>query len=246
MLPRALKRRPVPLVAILGRPNVGKSMLANRVSGKHNRGAIVHDEVGVTRDRTYLRSEWCGKTFDVVDTGGLVFDDDQASLFLEQIRQQAAIALSEATAAVLVVDGQAGRQPLDEQVASFLRREWRNKLPIFVAVNKCESETTGTLSAADFWALGLGEPLPVSGIHGTGVAELLDELQPHLYDVSEAELEAEQAQGARTVAVALVGRPNVGKSSLFNRLYGQPRAIVSALAGTTRDTLDAEVERGGR
>jgi small GTP-binding protein len=182
-LPRALKRRPVPLVAILGRPNVGKSMLANRISGKHNRGAIVHDEVGVTRDRTYLRSEWCGATFDVVDTGGLVFDDDTTSLFLEQIRQQAAIALSEATCAVLVVDGQAGRQPLDEQVAAFLRREWSSKIPIVVAVNKCESQVTGDLNAADFWSLGLGAPLPVSGIHGSGVAELLDELAPHLYKV---------------------------------------------------------------
>ena len=220
-LPKKFKRPPVPIVAILGRPNVGKSALANRISGKHNRGAIVHDEVGVTRDRTYLRSEFVGKTFDVVDTGGLIFDDDQSSLFLDQIRQQAAIALTEAAAAVLVVDGQAGRTSLDEQVAAFLRKEWAARLPIVVAVTKCESFTVGDVQASEFWSLGLGEPLAVSGIHGTGVAELLEAIAPHLYDVTEEQLEQEELLGKNTVSVSLVGRPNVGKSSMFNRLYGE-------------------------
>ena len=245
-LPRRHTRPPVPIVAILGRPNVGKSALANRISGKYTRGAIVHDEVGVTRDRTYLRSEFIGKTFDVVDTGGLIFDDDQSSLFLEQIRQQAAIALTEAAAAILVVDGQIGRTALDEQVAEFLRKEWAQRLKVVVAVTKCESITVGDMQAAEFWSLGLGEPFPVSGIHGTGVAELLEVLAPHLYDVSEEQLSQEEILGKNTVSIALVGRPNVGKSSMFNRLYGEARAIVSEVAGTTRDTLDAELEKDGR
>lgn len=202
--------------------------------------------MGVTRDRTYLRSEWCGKVFDVVDTGGLVFDDDEASLFLEQIRQQAAIALAEASCAVLVVDGQAGRTPLDEKVAAFLRCEWAGKIPVVVAVNKCESVTAGALQVAEFHALGLGDPFPVSSIHGNGVAEVLEALVPCLHDVGAQDLAEEEATRLRTVSVAIVGRPNVGKSSLFNRLFGEARAIVSAMPGTTRDTLDAEVELGGR
>eukprot|EP00614_Pseudopedinella_elastica_P010128 CAMPEP_0172591144 /NCGR_PEP_ID=MMETSP1068-20121228/9780_1 /TAXON_ID=35684 /ORGANISM="Pseudopedinella elastica, Strain CCMP716" /LENGTH=645 /DNA_ID=CAMNT_0013387375 /DNA_START=423 /DNA_END=2360 /DNA_ORIENTATION=+ len=245
-LPSRVKRPPVPVVAVLGRPNVGKSALSNRISGKYNRGAIVNDEEGVTRDRTYLRSEFCGKVFDVVDTGGLVFEDDEKALFLDQIRQQAQLALTEAAACILVVDGQQGLHPLDEQVANFLRKEWCSKIPVFVAVNKCESEVRGDLQAADFYKLGLGEPLAVSGIHGTGVAELLEAVDPHLYEVSEEDLAEEEALGARTVSIALIGRPNVGKSSVFNRLFGEARAIVSPLAGTTRDTLDAELERGGR
>lgn len=239
-IPKRHKRAKRPIVAILGRPNVGKSAIANRISGRFQRGAIVHDEVGVTRDRTYLPAEWGGFHFDVVDTGGLVFDDDESSLFLEQIRQQAAIALSEACVAVLVVDGQAGATALDEQVARFLRKDWCHQLPVFVAVNKCESRTVGELQAADFWSLGLGTPHPVSGIHGNGVADLLDEIKEHLYPVDDDAVETD------TVNVAIVGRPNVGKSSLFNRLFGEARAIVSDVAGTTRDTLDAELQRDNR
>lgn len=174
----------------------------------------------------------------MVDTGGLVFDDDEKSLFLDQIRQQAAIALTEACAAVLVVDGQAGLNDLDDQIARFLRKEWLKQLPVFVAVNKCESTTSGDTQTAEFYKLGLGEPMPVSGIHGTGVAELLDEIKEHLYDADESD---EDEAKEDFVNIAIVGRPNVGKSSLFNKLFGESRAIVSDVAGTTRDTLDAEL-----
>lgn len=185
-----------------------------------------------------MTSEWGGKVFDVVDTGGLVFDDDESSLFLDQIRQQAAIALTEACVAVLVVDGQAGLNDLDDQIARFLRKEWLKQLPVFVAVNKCESTTSGDTQTAEFYKLGLGDPMPVSGIHGTGVAELLDEIKEHLYDADESD---EDEAKEDFVNIAIVGRPNVGKSSLFNKLFGESRAIVSDVAGTTRDTLDAEL-----
>lgn len=247
-LPRKRKRAKRPIVAVIGRPNVGKSMLSNRISGANNRGAIVHDEPGVTRDRTYLRAEFNGYNFDLVDTGGLVFDDDD-SLFLGEIRQQAAIALSEASAAILVVDGQSGLTGMDDAVATFLRKEYLSEMPVLVAVNKCESQTVGLTQAADFWSLGLGEPYPVSGIHGTGLAEMLevltDELAKNAPTDDDEEALTQEEEESDWVNIALVGRPNVGKSSLFNRLFGENRAMVSDVAGTTRDTLDAEVERNG-
>jgi hypothetical protein len=168
-----------------------------------------------------------------VDTGGIVFQDDGVDVFLPQIREQALIALSESRAAVLVVDGRTGPTALDMDIANFLRKQ---KLPVLLAVNKCESHTQGELLAAEFWALGLGTPHPVSGIHGTGLAELLDELVPHLVSDESEKLKRVHCR------VAIVGRPNVGKSSLLNRLSGQNRAIVSDVAGTTRDTIDSTVE----
>lgn len=171
----------------------------------------------------------------VVDTGGIVFDDDPSQVFLEQIRQQALVALGESQAAIMVVDGQEGPTPLDHEIAAFLRRQ---KLPVFLAVNKCESHTQGDLFAAHFWELGLGNPFPVSGIHGTGLAELLTDLLPRLADNHD--------QQARVrCRVAIVGRPNVGKSSLLNQLAGSERAIVSDMPGTTRDSIDSTVEWKG-
>ncbi|MEB3309117.1 MAG: ribosome biogenesis GTPase Der [Snowella sp.] len=221
---------PLPIVAIIGRPNVGKSTFVNRLAG--NQQAIVHDEPGITRDRTYQPSFWQDREFQVVDTGGIVFDDD--SEFLPLIREQAMLALSEASAAIFVVDGQAGPTPSDLEIAQWLRQQ---KVPVLLAVNKCESPEQGIIQAAQFWELGLGEPYPISAIHGNGTGELLDELITHLPTVDP---NAEPDE----IKVAIIGRPNVGKSSLLNALTGENRAIVSPVSGTTRDTIDMVVERG--
>lgn len=215
---------PLPVVAIIGRPNVGKSTLVNRLAGDTD--AIVHDEPGVTRDRTYRPAFWCDRDFLVVDTGGLVFDDDTE--FLPLIREQAMMALAEASAAVLVVDGQVGVTAADQTIATWLRQQ---TVPVLLAVNKCESPEQGLIQAAEFWELGLGEPYAVSGIHGNGTGELLDQLIIYLPPTDALEETNE-------IRVAIVGRPNVGKSSLLNAFVGEKRAIVSPISGTTRDTID--------
>jgi GTP-binding protein len=220
----------LPVVAIIGRPNVGKSTLVNRLAGA--RDAIVFDQPGVTRDRTYQSAFWGDREFMVVDTGGLVFDDDTE--FLPYIREQAAAALVEARAAVLVVDGQEGPTEADRDIAQWLRQQ---TVPVVLAVNKCESPEQGLVQAAQFWELGLGEPYPVSGIHGNGTGDMLDQLIQHL-PVVDAEEELEE------IKVAIVGRPNVGKSSLLNAFVGESRAIVSPISGTTRDAIDMVVARG--
>jgi GTPase len=220
---------PLPIVAIIGRPNVGKSTIVNRLANSQD--AIVHDEPGITRDRTYRPAYWGDREYQVVDTGGLVFDDETE--FLPLIREQAMAALAEACAAIFVVDGQTGLTGGDESIASWLRLQ---KVPVIVAVNKCESENTGLTQAADFWKLGLGEPYPVSGIHGNGTGELLDQLITYL--PTEALPEVEE------IKVAIIGRPNVGKSSLLNAFLGENRAIVSPISGTTRDAIDTIVQRG--
>ena len=165
-------------IAVVGRPNVGKSTLVNRFCDAGKGGAITQNEAGVTRDRVYQRGEWCGRKFDVVDTGGLLFEDEENALFLEEIREQAAMALREACACVVVVDGRDGRTNADEDVARFLRK-WPDKdLISVVAVNKCESPEKEPEMVADFWPLGLGEPVACSAIHGHGVAEVLDAVLP--------------------------------------------------------------------
>jgi len=225
-------------IAVVGRPNVGKSTLFNRVTSKFGGGALVFDEPGVTRDRTYGQGFWGAHEFTVVDTGGLVFDDDPDEVFLPQIRQQALAALGEADVAVMVVDGQVGCTPLDEDIAAFLRKQ---KVPVVIAVNKCESHVTGDLQAADFWQLGLGDPLPVSGIHGTGMGDLMDEV---IKPFGQAGSEIEEKD--KPLGICILGKPNVGKSSLLNRLTGTDRAIVSAVAGTTRDVIDQTLRREGK
>ncbi|MDZ7959238.1 MAG: ribosome biogenesis GTPase Der [Aulosira sp. DedQUE10] len=222
----------LPIVAIIGRPNVGKSTLVNRLAGAQT--AIVHDEPGVTRDRTYMPSYWSDREFLVVDTGGLVFNDDTE--FLPLIRQQAMTALTEASAAIFVVDGQTGPSHADEEIAAWLRQ---HPVPVMLAVNKCESPDQGLIQAAEFWQLGLGEPFPISAIHGSGTGELLDELIKHIPHVSEVEETNE-------IKVAIIGRPNVGKSSLLNAFVGEERAIVSPISGTTRDAIDTMFELDGQ
>ena len=214
----------LPVVAIIGRPNVGKSTLVNRLC--RSRDAIVHDQPGVTRDRTYQEGFWGDRTFKVVDTGGLVFNDD--SEFLPEIREQAKLAMAE---------GQYGITAADETIAEWLRHQ---NCPVLLAVNKCESPDQGLAMAAEFWTLGLGEPYPVSAIHGAGTAELLDKVITFLPSTPEQEGLEEPIQ------MAIIGRPNVGKSSILNSVCGENRAIVSPIRGTTRDTIDTTIEREGK
>ena len=223
----------LPVVAIIGRPNVGKSTLVNRLC--RSRDAIVHDQPGVTRDRTYQEGYWGDRTFKVVDTGGLVFNDD--SEFLPEIREQAKLAMAEAAVAVVIVDGQYGITAADETIAEWLRHQ---NCPVLLAVNKCESPDQGLAMAAEFWTLGLGEPYPVSAIHGAGTAELLDKVITFLPSTPEQEGLEEPIQ------MAIIGRPNVGKSSILNSICGENRAIVSPIRGTTRDTIDTTIEREGK
>ncbi|MDB9314255.1 ribosome biogenesis GTPase Der [Spirulina sp. CS-785/01] len=223
---------PLPIVAIIGRPNVGKSTLVNRLADRQM--AIVHDEPGITRDRTYQNAFWLDRDFQVVDTGGLIFDDDTE--FLPFIREQVNAALNEAHAAIFVVDGQTGPTPADEEIAQWLRQ---HSVPVLLAVNKCESVEQGIIQAAQFWELNLGNPYPISAIHGSGTGDLLDELLPHLPP-------SEEIEELPETNVAIVGRPNVGKSTLLNAITGEQRSIVSPISGTTRDAIDMQVERDGK
>jgi GTP-binding protein len=220
-------------VAVVGYPNVGKSSLVNRLTG--SREAVVHERAGITRDRKEIACEWNGRRFELIDTGGMDFlDPDPIS---GSIREQAQAALNDAVAAVLVVDARAGRRPGDEELADLLRR-WKG--PTVVAANKVDTATDIPL-AADFHALGLGEPLPVSAAQGLGTGDLLDRVTELLPDDGDLPEEDED-----TVRLAIVGRPNVGKSTLVNRLLGDERVIVSEVAGTTRDAIDLPLEVDGR
>jgi GTP-binding protein len=221
-------------VAIVGYPNVGKSSLVNRLTG--TRAAVTHERAGVTRDRHELDCEWNGRAFTLIDTGGMDFlDPDPIS---GSIREQAQAALADAVAAVLVVDARAGRRPGDDELGDLLRR-WRGG-PVLIAANKIDSVGDLTL-AHEFHALGLGDPIAVSAAQGLGTGDLLDAL----VDVLPAEDEA-AAEEDDVVRLAVIGRPNVGKSTLVNRISGSERMIVSDVAGTTRDAIDLPVEVDGR
>jgi GTP-binding protein len=222
----------LPVVVIVGRPNVGKSTLFNRLVGR--RVAVVEDTPGITRDRLYALMEWNGKKFHVVDTGGIVFQDDDP--FAEQIRVQANVALSEADVILFLADAKAGLSADDWELAHQFRG---SKTPVLVVVNKADNPDRDTL-ASEFYALGIGEIYPVSGLQGRGVADLLDVVVDMLPDTGAGE-EPEKEE----IRVAIIGRPNVGKSSMVNAFTGEQRMIVSDIAGTTRDSIDTVLEYGG-
>ncbi len=223
----------LPSIAIIGRPNVGKSTLVNRLCQSND--AIVFDKPGVTRDRTYQKASWAGKEFQIVDTGGLVFDDD--SEFLPEIRAQVSLALEEASIALFVVDGNQGITDGDLSIAKWLRN---STCKTIVAVNKCESITLGISLASEFWKLGLGEPYPVSAIHGSGTGDFLDFVMNSLPENYKIEDEEDK------IMMSIIGRPNVGKSSLLNSICGEKRAIVSDISGTTTDSIDTLIEKNSQ
>jgi GTP-binding protein len=220
-------------IAVLGYPNVGKSSLVNRLTG--SREAVVHEQPGVTRDRKELSTDWNGRPLTLIDTGGVDLADRQELAAL--IAAQARAALAEADVAVLVVDAQAGLRPGDQEMAQLLRGR---SVPVVVAANKVDTVKDVAL-AAEFHALGLGEPIPVSAAQGLGTGDLLDRLVELAPEMQEAEPEDEAL-----VRLAIIGRPNVGKSSLVNRFLGQERVIVSPEAGTTRDAIDLPLRFGER
>lgn len=221
----------LPVVVIVGRPNVGKSTLFNRLVGR--RVAVVEDTPGVTRDRLYAESSWSGKRFTVVDTGGILFSEDDP--LIEQIRVQAEVALAEADAVLFLTDATAGVTPDDWDLANRLRGF---KRPVYIVVNKVDNPQRESL-AGEFYSFGLGEVWPVSSLHGRGVADVLDRVIEELPQTSEAAEEVEE------IRLAIVGRPNVGKSSMLNAFVGEKRAIVSSIPGTTRDAIDTMLEYKG-
>ena len=218
-----------PLVAIVGRPNVGKSMLFNRLVGR--RLSIVEDTPGVTRDRLYAECEWCGRKFDMVDTGGIEPTTD--SEILLYMREQAQIAINSATVIVLVTDIRTGVTAADKDVANMLLR---SRKPVVLAVNKADSTGTEDPAIYEFYSLGLGDPIAVSAVHGHGTGDLLDECLKYFPPAEEEDEEDDCTK------VAVSGKPNVGKSSLINRILGEKRLIVSDIAGTTRDAVDTMFE----
>jgi GTP-binding protein len=222
----------VPTVAVVGFPNVGKSTLVNRLVG--GRDAVTGSEPGVTRDRKRLATEWNGVAFELVDTGGIDLEDEAE--LARDVQAQARVAIAEADAVVMVVDGHAGLRAGDAELAKTLRG---GGLPVLVAVNKAD-RPDDYAATAEFHSLGLGEPLPVSATHGLGTGDLLDAI---VVALGEREPRSESPDAVR---VAVIGRPNVGKSSLVNAFLGSDRVIVSELAGTTRDAIDTELEVEGR
>jgi len=220
-----------PVVAIVGRPNVGKSTLFNRLVGA--RKAIVEDIPGVTRDRLYDVTDWAGREFVIIDTGGIRFDE--GDIFAREIKMQAQLAIEEADVIMLVLDTQEGITPEDEQVANLLRRSQK---PVVLAANKVENFDR-QMEYFEFYNLGLGDPIPVSAMHGRNINELLDAV------VDKFAPAQEYPEDAEAIKIAIVGRPNVGKSSLVNALLGEERVIVSDTPGTTRDSIDTPFEYEG-
>ncbi len=218
-----------PLVAIVGRPNVGKSMLFNKLTGK--RVSIVQDTPGVTRDRIYGDCEWCGRTFSLVDTGGIEPSTD--SEMLKFMRRQAEIGIELADCIIMVTDVHAGVTAADQDVATMLRKSGK---PVALAVNKCDAIGPTNPDVYEFYGLGIGDLFEASAVHGHGTGDLLDWVLENIPE------EAEEEDESEIISVAIVGKPNVGKSSLLNRILGEERVIVSNVAGTTRDAIDSYFE----
>ncbi|MCL6638617.1 MAG: ribosome biogenesis GTPase Der [Firmicutes bacterium] len=223
---------PKPVVAIVGRPNVGKSTLFNRIVG--GRVAIVEGQPGVTRDRLYQDAEWCGRSFTLVDTGGLDFQEDGE--IIKGVRRQAELAINESDLVLFVVDARQGLHPDDEEVASTIRRSGK---PVILVANKVENFRSPDL-VYDFYKLGLGEPIPVSAAEGMNTGDLLDKMVELLPPAGGDEYAPD------VIKIAVIGRPNVGKSSLVNAILGEERVIVSNVPGTTRDAIDTPFDREGK
>jgi GTPase len=222
----------LPVVAVVGRPNVGKSTLFNRVIGR--RVAIVDDRPGVTRDRNFARADWAGREFSIVDTGGVIEGSD---LPLDRaVRTQALVAVDQSDVILFVVDGREGVHPLDEMIAQLLRKSGK---PVVLVANKLDN-LPREQSHHELWALGMGEPAPVSALSGKGSGDVLDRVVALFPDVGELEPEEDE------IRVAVVGKPNVGKSSLVNKLIGEERVVVSEEAGTTRDAVDTPFKYHGK
>ncbi|WP_096434852.1 ribosome biogenesis GTPase Der [Alteribacter populi] len=222
---------PKPVVAIVGRPNVGKSTIFNRIVGE--RIAIVEDKPGVTRDRIYGYGEWLNHEFHVIDTGGIEISDEP---LLTQMRYQAELAIEEADVIVFVVNGREGITGADEEVAQLL---FRSKKPVVLGVNKMDDPTLHE-KMYEFYSLGIGDPIAISGSHGIGLGDLLDEVAAQFENISDEEYDED------TIRISLIGRPNVGKSSLVNAVLGEERVIVSDIPGTTRDAIDTPFEKDGQ
>lgn len=221
-----------PVVAVVGRPNVGKSTLFNKLIGK--RLSIVDDTPGVTRDRIYGDAEWLGKKFMLVDTGGI--EPDNGDVILSGMRAQAQLAIDTASAIIFVTDINSGVTATDAEIASMLQKSGK---PVVLCVNKCDGIGEPPAEIYEFYNLGIGDPLPVSSVHGHGTGDLLDEVIAH---IPESEFDEDDED---VINVAVIGKPNAGKSSLINKISGEERSIVSDIAGTTRDAIDTAVERDG-
>ena len=219
---------PKPVLAIVGRPNVGKSTIFNRIIGE--RIAIVEDKPGVTRDRIYSSAEWLNHDFHVIDTGGIELSDEP---FMVQMREQAELAIAEADVICFIVNGREGMTAADEEVAQIL---YRSKKPLVLGVNKIDDPTMHD-RLYEFYNLGVGDPMPISGAHGLGLGDLLDKAAEHFPK------DIEDAYDEDTIRVSIIGRPNVGKSSMVNAMLGEERVIVSDIPGTTRDAIDTPFKK---